>query len=212
MQNRRIENIGIIHELMTTPLNAAEQDRVIANTIELTLDNLSLAWHVAGLLIEYSSASLPPPQATVSLGSVHIPGKNCGFFTTPVIQMAILDCRKTLEFFGLTCESKSHAIVPLDKRRKDDLGIEHFGLPWATKTQLIGQSSAMIPVPLEMQLAKVHHWSNKQLAHFTLSDPKIKLDAIRDVCKAMIDAYQRLLFDALGRPRPRIQPVNSQIP
>jgi hypothetical protein len=70
----------------------------------------------------------------------------------------------------------------------------------------------MIPVPLEMELAKIHHWSNKQLAHFTLSEPEIKLDSIRDVCKVMIDAYLRLLFDALGRPRPHIQPSNSQIP
>jgi len=200
---------------MMTPLSPWEQDRVIKNTIELTLDNFSLVWHVADLLIEYASASLPPPQATISLlgrgRSVQIPGQNCGFFTTPVIQMAILDCRRTLEFFGLTCDSKRHAIVPIDKRRKDDLGIEHFGLPWITEPQLIGASTVVTSAPLEQLLADIHHWSNKRLAHFTLMQPDITLDAIRDVSKAMIDAYLRLLFDALGRPRPKIQPVNSQI-
>lgn len=201
---------------MKQQLSDSEQDRVIANCIELMLHNFSLAWHVSDLLIEYASAALPPPQATVCLlgkgRSIEIPGQNCGFVTTPLIQMAILDCRKSLEFFGLTCESKTGSVIPIDKRRRDDLGIEHFGLPWATKSQLIGQSSAMMTIPLEMQLVKVHHWSNKQLAHFTLSESEIKLDAIRDVCKLMIDAYQRLLFDALRRPRPCIQPVNSQIP
>lgn len=198
-------------------LSLLEQDRVIKNTISLTLGNFSLAWHVIDLLIDYAAANLPPPEATVSLKgrgrSLHIPGMNCGFFTTPVIQMAVLDYRRSLEFFGLTCEAKSGSIIPIRKRRKDDLGVEHFGLPWASKAQMIVQSgSVMMPDLLEAQLVRVHHWSNKQLAHFTLAVPEIQLDAIRDVCKAMIDAYLRLLFDALGRPRPRIQPVNSQIP
>ena len=59
---------------------------------------------------------------------MEIPGKNCGFFTTPVIQMAVLDCRRSLEFFGLTCGSKANCLKPITSRWPDDLGIEHFGL------------------------------------------------------------------------------------
>ena len=200
-----------------TPLSPLEQDRVITNTIELTLDNFSLAWHVTDLLIEYAATSLPWPQATVFLSglgrSVQIPGRNCGFFTTPVIHMAILDCRRSLEFFGLTFDSKKRSFEPIKKeRRKDDLGIEHFGLQRATINDLVGASSIVSCVLLEHLLADIHHWGNKRLAHFTLLEPDIDRVAIRDMCKAMIDAYLRLLFDALGRPRPRIQPANSQIP
>ena len=199
---------------MTTPLCPAEQDLLIESTIALMLDNFSLAWHVADLLIEYAASSVPPPTATVLLqGSarcVEIPGENCGFFTTPVIQMAILDCRRSLEFFGLTCDSATRSLKAIEehshnkkRRHADDLGIEHFGLPWVTPDQLIGATNSVASVPLEPLLADIHQWSNKQLAHFTLLPVSITLEAIRDVSKAMIEAYGRLFFDALGRPRPR---------
>ena len=177
------------------------------------LHNFSLASHVADLLIEYSSADLPPPHATVYLlgkgRGVEIPGQNCGFFTTPVIQMAILDCRRSLEFFGLAFDSDNHAIVPIKMRRKDDLGIEHFGLPRVTIFQLTSSSIAVASPPIEQLITDIYLWSNKRLAHLTLLDPNIKLETIRDVSKVLADAYLRLLFDGLGRPRPQIQPVNS---
>lgn len=197
-------------------LSHAEQDRVIANSIELMLHNFSLASHVADMLIEYSAAGLPPPRATVYLlgkgRSAEIPGQNCGFFTTPVIQMAILDCRRSLEFFGLAFDSGKHAIVPIKKRRKDDLGIEHFGLPRVTLSQLTSSSIAVASSPMEQLITDIHLWSNKCLAHLTLLEPDIKLETIRDVSKVLSDAYLRLLFDGLGRPRPQIQPVNSPSP
>lgn len=141
-----------------------------------------------------------------------ITGQNCGFFITPVIQMAILDIRKSLEFFGLILDSETHSIEPIKKRRKDDVGIEHFGLPRATVNQLIGNSKIECSIPLEKMLADINRWGNKRLAHFTLSQPEIKLDVIRDASKIMIDVYFRLVFDATGRPRPQLPPVNSRIP
>lgn len=193
----------------------AQQDSVIEESVMLTLNNFGLAWHISDLLIEYSAASLPPPQATVCLNgagrSVVIPGQNCGFFVTPVIQIAILEIRKSLGFFGLCLSSETHSIVPLKKRQKNDIGIEHFGLPWATVDLLIGGSAFMKTAQLENMLSDVYQWCNKRLAHFTLSQPDIKLEYIRDVSMVMIDVYFRLLFDALGRPRPQIQPINSQI-
>jgi hypothetical protein len=200
---------------MTTPLSTSEQDQVISSSIEIMLHNFSLASHIADLLCEYSIAAYPPPKANVCLRGrgrgVDIPGQNCGFFTTPVIQMAILDCRKSIDFFGLAFDSESRSIIPSKKRRKDDLGIEHFGLQRLTVDQLIGASNAILSVPLIQILADVCLWSNKQLAHLTLKQPDIKFEAIRDVSKAMINAYVCFLFDALGRPRPRIQPYISPI-
>ncbi len=195
---------------MTTLLTPAEQDECLKTTIQLALDNFSLASLVASLLREYAAAGLPSPQAKVLLRGqgrgVEIPGKNCGFFTTPIIQMAVLDCRRSLEFFGLSCEPKSNRLKEIASRRPDDLGIEHFGLPRVEREQFLQTVGRTASAPIEALLVDVHRWSNKQLAHFTVAQPSVTLDAIRDVSAAMIEAFLRLLFDALGRPRPRIQP------
>ena len=88
-------------------------------------------------------------------------------------------------------------------------GIEHFGLALVTPAQFIAVASTVISVPLEPILLQVHHWSNKQLAHFTLSQPTVTLQSIRNMSVAMIEAYMQLLFAALGRPRPSINPSPS---
>lgn len=123
--------------------------------------------------------------------------------------MAVLDCRRSLEFFGLTRDSKTDVLKPIEKRRPDDLGIEHFGLPWVTADKFLDVVRPVTSLPPEQLFSEVHHWSNKQLAHFTLQQPPLKLETIRDVSKAMIAAYFQLIFDALGLPRPRIQPASA---
>jgi hypothetical protein len=198
---------------MKTLLNPAEQDECLKTTIQLALDNFSLASLIASLLREYAAAGLPPPQATVIFQGagrgIDIPGKNCGFFTTPVIQTAILDCRRSLEFLGLTCDSKANCLKSIASRWPDDLGIEHFGLSQVAPQQFLQTVDRVVSAPVEPLLVDVHRWSNKQLAHFTVAQPSVTFDAIRDVSAVMIEAYLRLLFDALGRPRPRIQPTVS---
>jgi hypothetical protein len=198
---------------MATLLTPAEQDKCLKTTIQFALDNFSLASIVASLLREYAAAGFPSPQATVVLRggvrSVEIPGNNCGFFTTPVIQLAVLDCRRSLEFFGLSCDSKANCLKLRASRKSDDLGIEHFGLSQVIPQQFLQTVSGVVSEPIEPLLVEVHRWSNKQLAHFTVAQPSVTLDAIRDMSAVMIAAYFRLLFDALGRPRPRIQPAVS---
>jgi hypothetical protein len=199
---------------MASLLSKSEQEDILRSRIGLSLDNFSLAWRIADLLIEYAEAGLPPPQATIRLlgagRSVEIPGTSCGFFTTPVVQMAILDCRRTLEFFGITRDSKSDLLKPITKRQDDDLGIEHFGLALVDPQLLLNTISGVVTIPAEPLLVAVHRWINKQLAHFTLSDVSVTLETIRDSSKAMIQAYLVLLFDALGRERPRIQPISTE--
>jgi hypothetical protein len=201
---------------MSRLLSASEQEDIFRSKIGLSLDNFSLAWRVAELLIEYHEAGLPAPRATVRLlgagRSVEMPGQNCGFFTTPVIQMAILDSRRALDFFGITRDSKSDTLKSITKRQDDDLGIEQFGLPLVSPQRLVETITKVVTTPAEPLLVAVHRWSNKQLAHFTLSDASVTLEAIRDVSKAMIEAYLVFLFDALGHQRPVIQPVVTPDP
>ncbi len=191
-------------------LNPTQQADCLESIVQVTLDNFSMAWRLVDLLITYQALKLPGPAATVHLRGqgppADIPGTNCGFFATPVINMAVLDCRRSLEFFGLTCEHRRNRLTPITRRRPDDLGIESFGLALVTPAQFIGAASPVISVPLEPILIQVHNWSNKQLAHFTISQPTVTLQSIRNMSVAMIEAYTQLLFVALGLPRPTINP------
>lgn len=192
-------------------LTQEQQNEQLQDIVRETLDNFSLAWRLLDVLIQYRAANLPPPRAIVHLCGqgppVDIPGTNCGFFVVPVVQMAILDCRRSLEFFGLTCDHKMNRLKPITKRHHpDDLGVESFGLPWVKPKQFINAVSSVVNIRVEPILVQVHKWSNKKLAHFTTIQPVVTYQAIRDASIVMIEAYMRLLFDALGRPRPTINP------
>ena len=169
-----------------------------------------MAHRLLDVLIIYKTSKIPLPTATVYLRgkgpSVDIPGTNCGFFAYPVITMAALDCRRSLQFFGLTRHPNKHCLTPIGNRRANDLGIENFGLPRVTPAQLIQVVSTLISVPPEPILTELYEWSSKQIAHFTTSQPIVSYQSIRDASIAMIEAYNRFLFDALGRPRPTINP------
>ena len=195
---------------MTQVLNQAEQKDFLENIVGLTLDNFSMALHLADLLIIYKASDFPPPTVTVHLRGqgppASIPGSNCGLFVTPVINMAVLDCRRSLEFFGLTCDYKTNRLTPITKRRPDDLGIEHFGLAQVSPSQFLGAVSSVVNVTIEPVLVQVHTWSNKELAHFTISHPTLSLQSVRNMSVAMIEAYMQLLFVASGRARPSINP------
>ena len=109
---------------------------------------------------------------------------------------------RSLEFFGITCDAATNRLTPLRlARRPDDLGIEHFGLPLVTTTALLA-----IAGPIEQQLAQVHKWSNKQLAHFTKANRIVMFDEIRVASLGMIQAFLRLVYDPLNIPRPHIPP------
>jgi hypothetical protein len=113
-----------------------------------------------------------------------------------------------LEFFGLTCNHNTNHLAPITKKRRpDDLGIEHFGLALVSRARFLGVVSSVISVPVEPILVQVHAWSNKQLAHFTNSEPPISLQSIRNMSIAMVEGYMQLLFSALGRARPSINPA-----
>ena len=199
---------------MPAPLPEAQQEEILRSTIALSLDNFSLAWRIADLLVEYAESGLAPPRATIHLlgagRSVEVAAANCGLFTTPVVQMAILDTRRSIEFFGIARDSKLNQFKPITKRQYDDLGIEHFGLARVSPQRLLDTVSASLTVPAEPLLLDMHRWSSKHLAHFTLSDASVTFQTIRDCSKGIIEAFFVLLFDASGRQRPLIQPLPTE--
>jgi hypothetical protein len=197
---------------MQPTLNQTQQDELLKYDIQLMLDNFSLASLLAGLLIKYAVAKLPPPSVTVRLKgmspmlNVEIPGENCGFFVTPVMHMAILDCRRSLEFFGLKCDDKTGRLKQIEPRRADDLGIENFGLSQVKPEDFLRITTTATIGQVESILTEVHRFSNKQLAHFTVLQNQVMLPSIRDVSSIMTEAFNHFLFDSLGRSRPVIQP------
>jgi len=194
---------------MVTPFDREKQDRVL-KTIEVALDNFTLAYRVADLLNDYGHGE--PPRTTLYLtgkrGEVTVSSSSCGLFTTPVIQSAILDTRRSLEFFGISRDRKANVLKPkpINGRYDDDLSIEHLGLPLITPEQLLKAVFDVTSRPMEPLFVEVLHWSEKKLAHFTDSDPNVKFGAISDVSRGMIQAYFRLVYDASGRNRPGIRP------
>jgi hypothetical protein len=196
-------------ELLNCRMTTAQRDECIESIVLVTLDNFSMAKLLLDFLIPHMTANRPP-AATVTFDvpgqPVAIRGTNCGYFAQPVFRMAMLDCRRTLEFFGLTSDCKMNSLKPILRRRPDDLGIENFGLPRVTPAQFLNASSTVISGSLEPVLVEILEWSNKQLAHFTMKQPVLKYQSIRNMSAAMIEAYNRLLFDALGLPRPPINP------
>jgi len=195
---------------MASILNPGQQDERLDYLVGSVLDNFSMTVCLVNYLVEHHVRKLPPPQATIHFTGqwepASIPGTNCGFFVNPVMTMAGVDCRRSLEFFGLKLDQKQNALVPVRNRRSDDLGIEAFGLPLATKAQFLSATSSVLSKPVEPVVCNVHLWVDKQLAHFTQVTDIIMMQAIRDASLVMIEAYMRLLFEALGRPRPKLNP------
>src|SRR5260221_172454 len=106
--------------IVSTILSPQKQEERLESIVQETLDNFSMARHLASLLIQYRNANLPSPRVIIhiegQLPPARIPGINCGFFVTPVFRMAILDCRRSLEFFGLTSDQSNHRLVPVKSR------------------------------------------------------------------------------------------------
>src|ERR1700733_12422073 len=193
---------------MPTILTLEQQEEFLKDTIQTSLDNFSLARLLTDLFVKYTAAGFQMPQASVrlhgQLPTAEFNGENCGFFALPVIQMATLDCRRSLYFFGLTCNHITNRLESITSRRyPDDLGIENFGLALVSPDQFL---KIIISPPaaseIEKNLVNVHKWGNKELAHFSFSRPGVSLQALHNVSVVMIEAYLHFLFDALKLPRP----------
>ena len=122
---------------MAAILAKVQQEDFLLDLEAGPLDNFSMAALLFDVLIQYRAANLPPPTATVLLrgqgAPVDITGANCGLFATPVGTMAGIDCRRSLEFFGLKLDDATGSLGPVRKRREDDVGIESFGLPQVSR-------------------------------------------------------------------------------
>jgi len=164
------------------------------------------------LMIKYRKAGLPLPSAMLQIcGPIpaRVTAETCGFLVVPVVRTALLDCDRSLIFLGLKWDRVSGGLknLLLPRAYPDDLGIEQFGLPLVTPEQFRQTASRVVQTNIEPVLLKVHEWRNKMIAHFTTSEPGIEYPDILHISQVMIEAYMQFVFDALGRPRPKLNPT-----
>lgn len=189
-------------------LTQAEQEGFFADLEAGTISNFGMALRLFETLSQYSAANLPYPSATIHLQgklpqiTIH-QGENCGIFVIPVATMAGIDCRRSLQFFGLTLDNAKHVLTEIRNRRPTDRGIENFGLPMVTLQQFF-QALPYPQAEVELALTNTHHWTDKLVAHFTSAPNLASLQAIRNSSVIMMEAFMVLLYDALKRPRPQL--------
>jgi hypothetical protein len=178
---------------------------------DVVLSGFAVAADMANWLGRLADFGTSRIQTTVEMQTLGLspwvmPSNNCGFFTTPVIQNAILDLRRSMEFLGLRFDPQGGRICALtSKRRPDDLGIEHFGQALVSPTGFIRVSDS-IRQSSEPALAEVHQWSNKKLAHFTVHSAEVRFGPIQFACHAMIAALVEFLYRPLNFTIPDLGP------
>jgi hypothetical protein len=125
------------------------------DTLNLAL-NLSSTWSAAPM-------TLFAGDELVVEGTLH-------GFTNPAIEAGIMHCRALLEFLGL-CDMNGK-LGNITRRRKTDIGIEHFNTPAGSPLKMVSPDDAANRYPGSTDEAKnallaVFQVANKELAHVT---------------------------------------------
>jgi hypothetical protein len=154
-------------------------------------------------------------------GQLSIEGRSTGFIN-PTIEAGLVHCRALLEFIGLAVRSTdSTELVPLARRRGDDLGIEHFShatgpLARVTPAEAVARYAGD-PAEARRALAYVIHIVNKGLAHSTVglitADDDFRLIEIasRGVPAILLNHFYKPLgiqpptIPVTSRPRPQAE-------
>ena len=187
-----------------------DRARTILRLFPIVLDNFSLAEHIIGYLGTVHEHQLPPPRVTVVMqsdaGDVHVPGTNCGFFTTPVIHQALVDVRRTLSFFNLRYGHKAGCIEAyVDQKHPNNSNILDLGLPSVTPAELLALSQEVIECAPDQILRDILVYTDTQLAHFTKAKHQPDLGHLFKACRLMEEDILRFIYDRASIPRPVIQ-------
>jgi hypothetical protein len=184
----------------------------LESQLVLALTNLRLASLSADFLMECKRAGVEQMPTELHMsgprGVVHLPSTNCGFFVTPVIHCALLDVRRTLEFFRLKWDRSSSAFVNFpDRKYADDIYITDLGLPAVDPSAVLELSMRVIGRTASSCLLDACSYTNKEMAHYSQTSELPGLQAIVDATKVIHEAVLVFVFDALGAPRPKLQPT-----
>lgn len=178
----------------------------------IALSNLRLATLSAEFLLESKRLGNPEMPTEVFLKGpkrrVRLPSPNCGFFVTPIVHCAILDVRRTLEFFRLRWDKTKQEFTNFsDSKYPDDLYITDLGLSAVDPPSLLALSLRIIGRSASLCLTEVCFYANKDMAHFSKTNRLPELQSIVDSTKVIHESILVFVYDALALPRPKIQPT-----
>lgn len=102
-------------------------------------------------------------------GKLQIEGRSTAF-TNGVIEAGVIHCRALLEFLGLQLQKGSMNRFKQRAGRRDDVGIEDYGLDLITVEQAVSKYTGSTD-EAEAALATTIRTANKFIAHNTMSLP-----------------------------------------
>jgi hypothetical protein len=180
----------------------------LAIHLKLALDNMGLAGLVCSYQIDQHKYHTPIPTEVFMRGvreGVHIPGENCGFFSTPITHTAVLDVRRSLDFLMLRID-KGVLVNFTKKKWDDDWSILDLGINAPTPDQMKALSMQITGKYPEGFLSEMVSYANKGLAHFSTKNEYPDFNSIVDACALMKEALLTFIYDSLAVTRPRLQP------
>ena len=183
--------------------------------LRLALDNFALANLVSQHLCRLASEGVTVIPTKIQLGDtpdgVFIPSANCGLFTTPVLNTAMLNVRKLLEFFCLTFDRETSSLkARSNSKYPDDYSILDIQLPAPTPHQFYAFGLAFLARSPTSLLHDAYTYTNKELAHFTKTQSMPGWSVLSDCSRLMIEAILVLIYDALSIGRPKLQPTSDK--
>jgi hypothetical protein len=146
------------------------------------------------------------PAMTIFVdGKLEIEG-NFDAFANPAIEAGVVHCRALLEFLGL-CD-KNSVLSNIERRRRDDVGIEHFKNA-AGHLKMVDPQAALKhydgeQAEAEKALLCVFHLANKGLAHTTrdLKDHPEQGALLEIASRGIPSLVVSFLYTPLGIPAP----------
>ena len=140
----------------------------LPNHETLSLLNYRMAAVAIGhLALEHTLAWDEIPSIEIFFDGKQVIEGNATTFTNGAIESAILHCRALLEFLGLGEKNQTTLAERKDRRRGDDVGVEHFGNLSRVSIATAVQAYPGPRIDAESSLAYVMYLANKGLAHTT---------------------------------------------
>ena len=131
---------------------------------------------------------------------------NSNAYTNPVVESGLVHCRALLEFLGL-CYTKNGLENILNRKNKDDVGIEHYQDLNGLALQKVSPDIAISRYPgpkedAEQALISIFTATNKGLAHITSSLEPQELRLLEIASRGVDALIISHLYTPMGKAAP----------
>jgi hypothetical protein len=124
-------------------------------------------------------------------------------FTNPMLEMGAIYCRVLLEFLGVGLDDSGSSLRVVRRRKPDDVGIEHFGLP-PLSLDAVADTELGATADVHRACVVTIHIAHKAVAHLTTGrQPDADLRRLHLCSRLVPRLVVKNLYGALNRPEPR---------